>query len=323
MKNTRILIMIILVIFLLSTGCKDKNPFVQPTNENEKVSEKNNSQDSLTRDISKASTQKDPLKAEVNAQNDAKKEMEIKNPSGMIIKDRFRAPEGFVRVDAKNNSFEDYLVNLQLEPDGAEVHYFDGKVKNNSGVYDGVIDIDTGERDLQQCADAVMRFRGEYLYKNKRYSEIHFNFLNGQRVDYTKWMEGYRIAIKGDETFWVNAGRASNTYQDFRKYMDVIFAYANTESLIKEMKKVSLEEMIVGDILIDSQHAVIIVDMAVNKTTNQKVFMLAQSYMPAQDIQILQNPKDSKISPWIALDSREKIITPQWVFTPNDLMRFK
>lgn len=65
------------------------------------------------------------------------------------------------------------------------------------------------------------------------------------------------------------------------------------------------------------------VDMAINPTTNKKVFLLAQSYMPAQEIQILKSPNDTKISPWYSLDFGNVLNTPEWTFTPNDLKRFK
>ncbi|MGI6588562.1 MAG: DUF4846 domain-containing protein [Peptococcia bacterium] len=44
--------------------------------------------------------------------------------------------------------------------------------------------------------------------------------------------------------------------------------------------------------------------------------------MPAQEIQLLANPDNRKISPWYILSTDEKIHTPEWVFTKDDLMRF-
>jgi hypothetical protein len=47
--------------------------------------------------------------------------------------------------------------------------------------------------------------------------------------------------------------------------------------------------------------------------------MLAQSYMPAQDIQILKNPNDSDISPWYSANFVDKLLTPEWTFDTGDL----
>jgi hypothetical protein len=63
--------------------------------------------------------------------------------------------------------------------------------------------------------------------------------------------------------------------------------------------------------------------MAVNPKTNKKVFMIAQSYMPAQDIHILINLNKSSISPWYELEeTATEIETPEWTFATNQLKRF-
>jgi hypothetical protein len=105
----------------------------------------------------------------------------------------------------------------------------------------------------------------------------------------------------------------------------MVFAYAGTASLEKELKKVELREMEIGDVFIQGGspgHAIIVVDMAENKNTGKKLFMLAQSYMPAQDIHVLKNPNNMNISPWYELDLGEVLNTPEWRFTKNNLKRF-
>ena len=83
--------------------------------------------------------------------------------------------------------------------------------------------------------------------------------------------------------------------------------------------------MQIGDILIQKGnpygHAVIVIDMAENPDTREKVYMLAQSYMPAQDIQVLVNRNNSKISPWYLINE-DPIESPEWTFNPEDLKRF-
>ena len=105
----------------------------------------------------------------------------------------------------------------------------------------------------------------------------------------------------------------------------MVFAYAGTLSLAKELNTVSVGEMKIGDVFIQGGspgHAVIVVDMAENITTGKKVFMLAQSYMPAQDIHVLKNPDNRKISPWYGVDFGEELNTPEWKFFKKDLKRF-
>jgi len=81
-----------------------------------------------------------------------------------------------------------------------------------------------------------------------------------------------------------------------------------------------------GDILIRGGapgHAVIVVDMAEDKKGN-KLFMLAQSYMPAQEIHVLKNNNNRSLSPWYSMAEIERVIlTPEWSFSVTELKRFE
>lgn len=244
---------------------------------------------------------------------------------GQTIKERFNPPSAYERVESANNTFASYLQNLPLKPEGTEVKYYNGETKYNRDVYSAVVDIDVGARDLQQCADAIMRLRAEYLWAQEAYDDIHFNFTNGFRVDYGKWREGYRMKVQGNKTNWYKAGASDSSYLSFRKYMDLIFTYAGTWSLSQELTRVDKADMQIGDVFIKGGspgHAVIVVDKAVDPATKKKVFLLAQSYMPAQDIQILQNPNNKYLNPWYDLDFGETLYTPEWTFSAKDLKRF-
>lgn len=246
------------------------------------------------------------------------------NPEGLTVESRIITPDGFVRTGEEEASFAGFLRKLPLKPDGSKVKLYNGKVKLNN-VHQAVLDIDVGNRDLQQCADAAIRLRAEYLYTNQQYSRIHFNFTNGFNAQYEKWMEGNRIKVEGNDCRWVKTAEISNDYASFKRYLEMVFAYAGTLSLSQEMKNVAISEAIPGDVFVEGGspgHAVIILDMAEDISTGQKLMLLAQSYMPAQDIHILKNFENSDISPWYPLDFGERLITPEWEFDKNQLMRF-
>ncbi len=244
---------------------------------------------------------------------------------GTNIETRIKLPVGFERVAATPGSFAAYLRKITLKPAGTGVLLYNGLPKLNQ-VHVAVMDIDVGNRDLQQCADAVMRLRADYLFAQKRYTDIHFNFTNGFNCSYSKWREGYRVKVSGNQVSWYKKGVVDGTYKTFRSYLDMVYSYAGTLSLEKELKPVKYNEMTIGDVLIrggSPGHAVIVVDMAQNPKTGEKLFLLAQSYMPAQDIHILQNPNDSKLSPWYSTNSSgEAVLTPEWDFVKGDLRRF-
>jgi len=247
------------------------------------------------------------------------------NPEGTTIASRFNTPTSFERLTIRPGSFGEYLRNLPLKKTGSLVHYFDGSIKENDGVYDAVVDMDIGKKNLQQCADAIMRLRAEHLFLKGDYEQIHFNFTNGFRVDYSAWRNGNRMVVNGNKTSWRSTNTPSESYESFREYMELIFNYAGTLSLSKELKAVDINDLQIGDVFIQGGspgHAVIVVDMAINKETNEKLFLLAQSYMPAQETQILKNPNDPVISPWYNTDFNGELILPEWTFKASDLKRF-
>jgi len=247
------------------------------------------------------------------------------NLSGNTVQQRFQLPLGFVREEESKSSFGHFLRNLSLKPVGSNVLYYDGTVKYNRNVYKAVVNLPIGKQDLHQCADAVMRLRADYFYSQKQYDKIHFNFTNGFRVEFSKWVAGYRIAVKGNKTSWVKTAKPSDSYETYWKYLETVFMYAGTASLEKELKAIKVSDLKIGDVFIKGGfpgHAVIVVDVAVNPKTKQKIMLLAQSYMPAQELQILKNPNSSSLNPWYVTDFGASLKTPEWTFNSSQLKRF-
>lgn len=249
------------------------------------------------------------------------------NEIAMNIHDRFVIPPSYKRIEYPADGFQNFLRSFPLKKYGSPVKLFDGSLKYRQDVHCSVLDIDTGKKDLQQCADAVMRLRAEYLYKTGQFEKIHFNFSNGFRADYIKWKLGYRIRIRSNRAAWVKTSEPDSSRKSFREYLDMVFMYAGSASLERELIKVPLKNIMPGDVLIQGGspgHALIVMDTAEDIKTGKRIFILAQSYMPAQDIHVVVNPENEDISPWYEADASVKqIITPEWNFTIDDIMRFK
>ena len=107
--------------------------------------------------------------------------------------------------------------------------------------------------------------------------------------------------------------------------MTNIFNYAGTLSLSKELISINFDSISPGDVFIQGGspgHAVLVMDVAVNNEGN-KMFLIAQSYMPAQEMHILINPSNESISPWYSSEEIEVFLeTPEWTFQKSDLKRF-
>lgn len=211
-------------------------------------------------------------------------------------------PQGYNRVEAGNGSFGYWLRHTRLKKDKT-VYLYNGMRKSNQAAQFAVLDIPVGNKDLQQCADAVMRLRAAYLFDNNRFNEIYFNDNAGT---------SYRYCAGYNKT-------------SFEHYLEKVFACCGTASLDKQLKrKALLNDVLPGDVLIRGGfpgHAVIVTDVAVNRS-GKKIYLLAQSYMPAQDIHILVNPVNSAISPWYEADENHDIVTPEWTFKPSQLKRW-
>ena len=204
-------------------------------------------------------------------------------------------PGNYKRRAASEESFSTWLRKIKLKNDN-RVFLYNGRLKGNQEAQFAVLNIPVGNKDLQQCADAVMRLRAEYLRDANRVSEISFADNNGKKYRYNG--------------------------QGFQGYLETVFTYCGTLSLEKQMKKVrDFSDMQAGDVLIQGGspgHAVIVMDIAEDKI-GKKIYLLAQSYMPAQDIHILQNPLNPALSPWYEAIPNSLIFTPEWRFHSSNL----
>lgn len=242
------------------------------------------------------------------------------------VETRFQCPAGFARVDAEAGSFGAYLRSLPLQPEGTPVVLFDGQLKPNQKAHAAVIAVDVGQKDLQQCADAVIRLRAEYLWAAERRNEIAFHFTSGDLARWSEWSEGQRPIVSGNRVNWVKRAGRDQSRASFSQYLETVFRYAGTRSLEKELRATKETDMVeIGDVFIrggSPGHAVIIVDAAEDAASGRRVFMLAQSYMPAQSIHILKNDNEPKLSPWYRADFGETLQTPEWTFSAHERRRF-
>ena len=214
-------------------------------------------------------------------------------------------PPGFHRVPAESASFTAWLRSISLKRDRT-VYLFDGRPKRNQEAQFAVLNISVGKQDLQQCADAVMRLRAEYLYSLHSYRNIDFYTEQGARLNFGQWLR--------------EQGFAPNS---FTNYLNTVFTYCSTRTLEKQLIPVTNYHTISGgDVLIrggSPGHAMLVADIA-EDAGGRRIYLLAQSYMPAQDIHIVNNPGDPAISPWYRSEATGPYIqTPEWTFKTNEL----
>jgi hypothetical protein len=239
------------------------------------------------------------------------------------IESRVAPPNGFRRVVEQRGSYGQWLRELPVKPGRPPVRLFDGRLKANQEAHHLVLDVDVGTRDRQQCADAVIRLRAEYLRAAGADDRISFLFTNGAPARWSDWKAGMRPRFHGNRVFWEQRTAPDSSYASFRRYLDLVFDYAGSFSLARELERVPDPGRVrAGDVFIQGGfpgHAVLVVDVA-EDVRGRRAVLLAQSYMPAQEIHVLRNPRTPD-SPWYVIDGDASLRTPEWTFPPGSLRR--
>lgn len=216
-------------------------------------------------------------------------------------------PKGFERTTTTPNTFEYWLQHYPLLKDNT-VYLYDGTPKANQQLHAAVLDVSIGTKNLQQCADAVVRLKAEYHFARKEYHKIVFN--------------------AGKTTFDFNtlANRQNCfTHQCLLEFLEHVFTNYGTYNLEDQLHPVTdYTNLTIGNVFIKGGapgHAMLVVDVATNKATGEKIFLLAQSFMPAQSVHVVKNLNNTQLSPWYSCND-VAIATPGWTFTQAQLKKW-
>ena len=238
------------------------------------------------------------------------------------IENTFKPYDGYERF--AKDAYSEWLIAHPLKRNN-QVMYYDGTLKDSKDIYVAVFDYEIGDRDLHHCADAAIYLRASYNYSNGFLDRLTYTFTNGIESSYLDYLQGYNyVEMNGGRDLIRKIGQPrEDTCKTFRQWLDLIWNYAGTASLEgDDTYAISMYEMEPGDIFIQGGypgHAMTVVDMAENER-GHRIFMLAQSFMPAQEQQIVMNPLTRDV--WFSLDDLNYIITPEYTFTPGQLRRF-
>lgn len=267
-----------------------------------------------------------PIKTTANAVVSIVKPSNLINKDGFAIKSRVNVPKGYKRVVYRKGSFQDYLRNYKLKPSGTKIINYDNSEYFWQQGHIGILDVPVPKNGLQQCADALIRIRSEYLWDSNRKDEIGFNFTSGHYCSWTKYAEGYRPKIKGNKVTFHKMASKNHSKANFYKYLNLIYTYSGTLSLYHELHKINnVKNLKIGDMLIvggSPGHIVMICDEVVN-TQGDKLFLLFQGNTPAQSVHLVKNLEDHNISPWYHLQKDAVIPVSNYTFYDSKFVRFK
>jgi hypothetical protein len=215
-------------------------------------------------------------------------------------------PVDYKRMNSAKGSFGEWLQHFALRKDNI-VRMYNGEAISRQELHYAVLNISTGNKNLQQCADAIMRLRAEYYFERKEYNKISF----------TSSQHHYNFADY--------ASKKNYSHECLMQFMENVFINCGTYTVDEMTNQIALHDIQPGDVFVKAGapgHAMIVMDVAIN-LKGDKIYLLAQSYMPAQDMHIVINPNSSLLSPWYKADELNTIITPGWTFFPTQLKRWK
>lgn len=202
------------------------------------------------------------------------------------VNQAFPPPSGTERVPVEKGSFGEWLRERPLYPPDRQVLSYAGDPLDMPAAR--VFDMPVGTRDLQQCADSILRLRATWERASGRSPEYHYT--SGYLSSWAAWAAGSRPLVSGSSVS-TRKGAASpdSSDQNFDRWLYDLFMYAGTRSLPKDTEADSLPDP--GDLLVtpgSPGHAVLILDVALSGT--QRWVLVGQGYMPAMDFHVVKGP---------------------------------
>jgi len=236
-------------------------------------------------------------------------------------------PSGFERVQVEEGSFAAFLRRMPLRPRGTPVLAYDGEriLPGDDPRVFRVAALEIGTRDLQQCADSVIRWHAEWLWSQGAADRASYHFVSGDLASFERYRTGERPVVDGPRVRWVRRAKPRRDRATFREFLDVVFTYASTVSLAREARLVAKQDLAPGDFFVvpgGPGHAVLVLDVA-RDPHGRSVALLGQGYMPAQDFHVLASGERG-LGPWFSLEV-DALETPFWPapFRWSQLRRFR
>lgn len=229
--------------------------------------------------------------------------------------------QDWTRPTFPKGSWQDFLQHLPTT--NGEVVNYRGEPVANQAKEVAIVNFDVGMKDLQQCADALIRLRAEYLFMADRKQEIAFHITSGDLFMFVDYCKGLRPVIQGKQVkFESLVAPCEPDHVALRRYLDIVYTYAGTISLAKELRPVT--ELSVGTVISkpgSPGHCCLVCDEAMT-STGEKVYKLVEGYTPAQSIYILRNPSNSDMGAWQTITTNGSIQTASYLFNSYKLGTF-
>lgn len=245
------------------------------------------------------------------------------SPAGGL-EQRFPPPEGHARVPVAAGSFGAFLRTLPLAAPGTPVVSYTGQVlrAGDHPNVAAVMALDVGGRDLQQCADTILRMHAEWQWARGERDQ-GYRAASGLPLSFARYAGGERLRVEDGKPRLVLAARpAPPTHAMMRAWLDDVFGWANTGSLARDAQRVAIEDLRPGDFFVmpgsPFGHAVLVLDIA-KDAAGRRALLVGQGFVPAQSFHVV---RPSPAQTWFVLDEAAgALATPFWRPFPFSTLR--
>ncbi len=238
----------------------------------------------------------------------------------------FPAPSGFVRSTLEPGSWGQWLRGLPLLTERQQPRTFANRPSFRTAA--GIIALDVGHRDLQQCADTWIRLHAEYLWSIGSDEHAGYHLTSGDLIRWRDWTAGEQLLIHGSKVQRRSGPPRASDHRSYRTWLDLVFAYAGTRSLHLDAAAPAVGPVAPGDAFVSAGspgHAIIVLDTAFARDGRQAA-VLGEGYMPAQELSVIRGRQPNALEGvWFLLPRTpsDTLDVPTWPepFALADLLR--
>jgi hypothetical protein len=237
----------------------------------------------------------------------------------------FDPPEGLSAEPVAGGTFGAWLGGLPVDPARTTPHTSRGMPTLSPSA--GIIVLDVGEKDLQQCADSILRLHAEWAWSRggSARQAIAYHFTSGHRASWADWTAGREWQVRGSEVIRAKGSPRTPSRQQFRLYLEQVFIYAGTRSLPADTRELTAAEAPeAGDILVNPGspgHAVLLLRTA-RGDDGDLYALLGEGWMPAQEFHVVRDRLRDRV--WMPLPTANQDLTIPGVatFDADSVRRF-
>jgi hypothetical protein len=136
--------------------------------------------------------------------------------------------------------------------------------------------------ELEQCADYCMRFWAEYHKDMNKLDSLYLFDYSG------------------------NKKKFKNSEKTYTGFLNWAFSFSNSYSLKRGCKKISKNELVPGDIIVQNEgggigHASVIMDVCKSEE-GKKLYLIGYSFMPAQEFHIEKAASSRGTEGWFTIE---------------------